>query len=224
MGYSGPLRLVVMTNHHPSSSVEKFIPLSCHHRLIAALPVSLTSIAGPPYIHSKLGNFPNSASAVTHGDMRGGPVNQPTPGTPSLLRAINDRAALQALLERGPLTRPEIGALTGLSKPTASQFLIPPAGGGPRRARRHPRGDCPAGPRRSTSSTPPPRTSPRWTSPPRASTSGSPTSPAPWSASTGCPPRAAPARRGAGEGPRRPGGRRRPPGLLGARSSACRAR
>src|SRR5690349_19428052 len=27
------------------------------------------------------------------------------------------------LLERGPLTRPEIGALTGLSKPTASQLL-----------------------------------------------------------------------------------------------------
>jgi predicted NBD/HSP70 family sugar kinase len=46
-----------------------------------------------------------------------------TPGTPSLLRAINDRAALQVLLERGPLTRPEIGALTGLSKPTASQLL-----------------------------------------------------------------------------------------------------
>ncbi|MBB2913710.1 putative NBD/HSP70 family sugar kinase [Streptosporangium becharense] len=50
-------------------------------------------------------------------------MNQPVPGTPSLLRAINDRAALQALLERGPLTRPEIGTLTGLSKPTASQLL-----------------------------------------------------------------------------------------------------
>ncbi|MEU7000900.1 ROK family transcriptional regulator [Nonomuraea sp. NPDC046570] len=47
----------------------------------------------------------------------------PTPGTPSLLRAINDRAALQVLLDRGPLTRPEIGTLTGLSKPTASQLL-----------------------------------------------------------------------------------------------------
>ncbi len=46
-----------------------------------------------------------------------------TPGTPSLLRAINDRAALEVLLERGPLTRPEIGTLTGLSKPTASQLL-----------------------------------------------------------------------------------------------------
>jgi predicted NBD/HSP70 family sugar kinase len=51
-------------------------------------------------------------------------VTRPTPGTPSLLRAINDRAALQVLLDRGPLTRPELGALTGLSKPTASQLLV----------------------------------------------------------------------------------------------------
>ncbi|WP_219469210.1 ROK family transcriptional regulator [Nonomuraea rhizosphaerae] len=50
-------------------------------------------------------------------------MSHPVPGTPSLLRAINDRAALQALLDRGPLTRPEIGTLTGLSKPTASQLL-----------------------------------------------------------------------------------------------------
>ncbi|MFI0420610.1 ROK family protein [Spongiactinospora sp. 9N601] len=50
-------------------------------------------------------------------------MTAPAPGTPSLLRAINDRAALKALLERGPLTRPEIGAITGLSKPTASQML-----------------------------------------------------------------------------------------------------
>ncbi|WP_084962259.1 ROK family transcriptional regulator [Thermoactinospora rubra] len=45
------------------------------------------------------------------------------PGTPSLLRAINDHAALRVLLERGPLTRPQIGELTGLSKPTAFQLL-----------------------------------------------------------------------------------------------------
>ncbi|MEV4090395.1 helix-turn-helix domain-containing protein, partial [Nonomuraea fuscirosea] len=51
-------------------------------------------------------------------------MSGPVPGTPSLLRAINDRAALRALIERGPLTRPEIGALTGLSKPTASQLLL----------------------------------------------------------------------------------------------------
>ncbi|MDN3356331.1 ROK family transcriptional regulator [Actinomadura sp. DC4] len=51
------------------------------------------------------------------------PLSSSTPGTPSLLRAINDRAALEVLLRQGPLTRPEIGALTGLSKPTASQLL-----------------------------------------------------------------------------------------------------
>jgi predicted NBD/HSP70 family sugar kinase len=45
------------------------------------------------------------------------------PGTPRLLRAINDRSALELLLRHGPLTRPQLGALTGLSKPTASQLL-----------------------------------------------------------------------------------------------------
>jgi predicted NBD/HSP70 family sugar kinase len=65
-----------------------------------------------------------------------------TPGTPRLLRSINDRSALELLLEHGPLTRTRIGALTGLSKPTASQLvdrlltagLVVPAGtaaGGP---------------------------------------------------------------------------------------------
>ncbi|SED66064.1 Sugar kinase of the NBD/HSP70 family, may contain an N-terminal HTH domain [Streptomyces sp. 2131.1] len=46
-----------------------------------------------------------------------------TPGTPSVLRAMNDRAALDLLLEHGPLSRTRIGKLTGLSKPTASQLL-----------------------------------------------------------------------------------------------------
>ncbi|TDB77082.1 ROK family transcriptional regulator [Actinomadura sp. KC216] len=50
-------------------------------------------------------------------------MSTPVPGTPSLLRAINDRAALEALLDRGPLTRPQISDLTGISKPTASQLL-----------------------------------------------------------------------------------------------------
>ncbi|MBW8804496.1 MAG: ROK family transcriptional regulator [Catenulisporales bacterium] len=65
-----------------------------------------------------------------------------TPGTPRLLRSINDRSALELLVEHGPLTRTRIGALTGLSKPTASQLvdrlltvdLVVPAGtaaGGP---------------------------------------------------------------------------------------------
>ena len=55
--------------------------------------------------------------------MTGGPGSTAHPGTPSLLRAINDRAALELLLDRGPLSRTQLGALTGLSKPTASQLL-----------------------------------------------------------------------------------------------------
>jgi predicted NBD/HSP70 family sugar kinase len=45
------------------------------------------------------------------------------PGTPRLLRALNDRAALELLLARGPLTRAQLGELTGLSKVTASQLV-----------------------------------------------------------------------------------------------------
>ncbi|MGF1431968.1 ROK family protein [Kitasatospora sp. LaBMicrA B282] len=50
-------------------------------------------------------------------------TSTPRPGTPSRLRAINDRAALDLLLAHGPLSRTRIGTLTGLSKPTASQLL-----------------------------------------------------------------------------------------------------
>src|SRR3954467_11682390 len=46
------------------------------------------------------------------------------PGTPRLLRGMNDRAALELLLEHGPLSRTRLGELTGLSKPTASQLLL----------------------------------------------------------------------------------------------------
>src|SRR5258705_3334235 len=45
------------------------------------------------------------------------------PGTPRLLRALNDRAALELLLSEGPLTRARLGELTGLSKVTASQMV-----------------------------------------------------------------------------------------------------
>ncbi|WP_405663849.1 ROK family protein [Streptomyces sp. RK9] len=45
------------------------------------------------------------------------------PGTPRVLRAMNDRAALDLLAAHGPLTRTRIGELTGLSKPTTSQLL-----------------------------------------------------------------------------------------------------
>src|SRR5258708_27199778 len=45
------------------------------------------------------------------------------PGTPRLLRELNDRAALELLISEGPLTRAQIGERTGLSKVTASQLL-----------------------------------------------------------------------------------------------------
>ena len=45
------------------------------------------------------------------------------PGTPRLLRELNDRAALELLLAGGPMTRAQIGERTGLSKVTASQLL-----------------------------------------------------------------------------------------------------
>ena len=55
----------------------------------------------------------------------GGPRNDPVkPGTPRMLRGINDRAALDLLLERGPLSRSQLGELTGLSKPTTGQLLM----------------------------------------------------------------------------------------------------
>jgi predicted NBD/HSP70 family sugar kinase len=45
------------------------------------------------------------------------------PGTPRLLRELNDRAALELLLADGPMTRARLGERTGLSKVTASQLL-----------------------------------------------------------------------------------------------------
>jgi predicted NBD/HSP70 family sugar kinase len=47
----------------------------------------------------------------------------PRPGTPRLLRELNDRSALELLLTEGPLTRAQLGEHTGLSKVTASQLL-----------------------------------------------------------------------------------------------------
>src|SRR5580692_6347006 len=45
------------------------------------------------------------------------------PGTPSLLRELNDRAALDLLLRGGTLTRSQISEHTGVSKVTVSQML-----------------------------------------------------------------------------------------------------
>lgn len=43
--------------------------------------------------------------------------------TPSTARAINDRLALDLLLERGPLSAPQLRSLTGLSRPTVSDLI-----------------------------------------------------------------------------------------------------
>ncbi|HEY6789431.1 MAG TPA: ROK family transcriptional regulator, partial [Trebonia sp.] len=48
---------------------------------------------------------------------------RPKPGTPSLLRELNDRAALELLLADGPLTRAQLSERTGVSKVTVSQML-----------------------------------------------------------------------------------------------------
>ncbi|ANJ28749.1 ROK family transcriptional regulator [Agromyces aureus] len=50
-------------------------------------------------------------------------MSQVDPGTPTWLRAHNDRTAFRLLLEHGPLTRAQLGALSGMSKPTAAQML-----------------------------------------------------------------------------------------------------
>lgn len=49
-------------------------------------------------------------------------MTTPPTGT-SVVRAINARAALRLLLDRGPLSRPEIATLLAVSKPTASHLL-----------------------------------------------------------------------------------------------------
>jgi predicted NBD/HSP70 family sugar kinase len=51
------------------------------------------------------------------------PDNRVRPGTPSLLRELNDRAALDLLLAGEPLTRAQISERTGVSKVTVSQML-----------------------------------------------------------------------------------------------------
>ncbi|MCA0253426.1 MAG: ROK family protein [Actinobacteria bacterium] len=44
-------------------------------------------------------------------------------GTPVWLRTVNDRTAFRLLLEHGPLSRSQLGELSGMSKPTAGQMI-----------------------------------------------------------------------------------------------------
>src|SRR5689334_8100829 len=57
------------------------------------------------------------------GGTRAEPAPQGRPGTPSLLRVLNDRAALDLLLGGEMLTRAQISEYTGVSKVTVSQML-----------------------------------------------------------------------------------------------------
>lgn len=47
----------------------------------------------------------------------------PTAGTPSLLRAINERTLLELIRQLGPVSRAQLARESGLSKPTVSQAL-----------------------------------------------------------------------------------------------------
>jgi predicted NBD/HSP70 family sugar kinase len=60
---------------------------------------------------------------MAEGNANGPGAPRQKPGTPSLLRELNDRAALELLLTEGPLTRAQISESTGVSKVTVSQML-----------------------------------------------------------------------------------------------------
>ena len=75
-----------------------------------------------------MGNTGTGAMTVHLGDDRpggkpGAAGQRQKPGTPSLLRELNDRAALELLLTDGPLTRAQLSERTGVSKVTVSQML-----------------------------------------------------------------------------------------------------
>src|SRR5438067_13430058 len=44
-------------------------------------------------------------------------------GSPNRLRVLNDQSALAFILDAGSVTRAELGALTGLSKPGVAELL-----------------------------------------------------------------------------------------------------
>jgi predicted NBD/HSP70 family sugar kinase len=58
-----------------------------------------------------------------HGASKAGERGPARPGTPSLLRELNDRAALELLLDGRSLTRSQLSELTGVSKVTVAQMI-----------------------------------------------------------------------------------------------------
>src|SRR5262249_58618527 len=86
------------------------------------------------YVPLPSGRVPNNWGRVkrvvgwtgaAHGLAGRGAIIEPTyaAGTPSLLRAINERSALEAIRRNGPVSRAEVARETGLSKPTVSLAL-----------------------------------------------------------------------------------------------------
>jgi len=65
----------------------------------------------------------HTGGGMPDGKVAGPEVRRQKPGTPSLLRELNDRAALELLLAEGPLTRAQLSERTGVSKVTVSQML-----------------------------------------------------------------------------------------------------
>jgi predicted NBD/HSP70 family sugar kinase len=67
---------------------------------------------------------PLSSSAIVRSSVDGRrPQREVTAGTPSLLRAINERSVLDLIHRRGPLSRAQVARISGLSKPTVSLAL-----------------------------------------------------------------------------------------------------
>jgi predicted NBD/HSP70 family sugar kinase len=66
---------------------------------------------------------PDVGGGMPDGKATGPEARRQKPGTPSLLRELNDRAALELLLAEGPLTRAQLSERTGVSKVTVSQML-----------------------------------------------------------------------------------------------------
>jgi predicted NBD/HSP70 family sugar kinase len=67
--------------------------------------------------------IPHADGALPEAKAGGPPAPRQKPGTPSLLRELNDRAALELLLAEGSLTRAQLSERTGVSKVTVSQML-----------------------------------------------------------------------------------------------------
>jgi predicted NBD/HSP70 family sugar kinase len=71
--------------------------------------------------------MPDGGTGRTAGGRIAGQLTCPRPvvrpGTPGLLRELNDRAALELLLPGDPLTRAQLAEATGVSKVTVTQML-----------------------------------------------------------------------------------------------------